>query len=78
MTRKQRRVEVWRRWARGDRRRFKARKMSSEACLEYIETGELVELTPASIRRRKRHFKGADRRRQDRSAKDRAKAAIFG
>ncbi|MEO0963804.1 MAG: translational GTPase TypA [Planctomycetota bacterium] len=55
-----------------------AREMSLEACLEYIEADELVELTPESIRLRKRYLKEADRRRKDRSAKDRAKAAIPG
>ncbi len=35
-----------------------------EAALEYIESDELVELTPQSIRLRKRFLKEADRRRQ--------------
>jgi GTP-binding protein len=34
-----------------------------EAALEYIESDELVELTPQSIRLRKRFLKEADRRR---------------
>ncbi|MEO0587458.1 MAG: translational GTPase TypA, partial [Planctomycetota bacterium] len=52
-----------------------AREMSLEACLEYIEGDELVELTPESIRLRKRKLKESDRKRADRSAKDKAKAA---
>jgi GTP-binding protein len=55
-----------------------AREMSLEACLEYIEADELVELTPQSIRLRKRQLKEAERRRSDRSAKDKAKAAAGG
>lgn len=46
-----------------------ARDMSLEACLEYIEDDELVELTPRSIRLRKRLLSEADRRREDRRAK---------
>ena len=46
-----------------------ARDMSLEACLEYIEQDELVELTPRSIRLRKRKLSEADRRREDRKAK---------
>jgi len=55
-----------------------AREMSLEACLEYIEADELVELTPQSIRLRKRRLKESDRKRSDRSAKDKAKAAAGG
>jgi GTP-binding protein len=40
-----------------------ARKLSLEAALEYIEHDELVELTPQSIRLRKRWLQEADRRR---------------
>jgi GTP-binding protein len=39
------------------------RNMSLETALEYIEEDELVEVTPASIRLRKRILKEADRRR---------------
>ncbi|HJQ78850.1 MAG TPA: translational GTPase TypA [Lacipirellulaceae bacterium] len=39
------------------------RDMSLETALEYIEEDELVEVTPASIRLRKRILKEADRRR---------------
>ena len=45
-----------------------AREMSLEACLEYIQDDELVELTPQSIRMRKRLLKEADRRRESRRA----------
>ncbi|MEE8304480.1 MAG: EF-Tu/IF-2/RF-3 family GTPase, partial [Candidatus Tectomicrobia bacterium] len=41
-----------------------ARKLSLEAALEYIEHDELVELTPQSIRLRKRWLREVDRRRQ--------------
>jgi GTP-binding protein len=43
-----------------------ARRMSLEEALEYIEADELVELTPASIRLRKRHLNESDRRRMGR------------
>ena len=46
-----------------------ARDMSLEACLEYIESDELVEITPSSIRMRKKLLAEADRRREDRKAK---------
>ncbi len=45
-----------------------ARKMSLEACLEYIEEDELVEVCPNSIRIRKRLLKEGDRRRDARNA----------
>jgi GTP-binding protein len=44
--------------------------MSLEATLEYIQDDELVEITPKSIRMRKRMLKEGDRRRQARKAKD--------
>ena len=44
--------------------------MSLEATLEYIQADELVEITPKSVRMRKRLLKEADRRRQARKAKD--------
>ena len=44
------------------------REMSLEACLEYIESDELVEVTPGSIRIRKILLKEADRRREARRA----------
>ncbi len=43
------------------------RKYSLEGALEYIETDELVELTPGSIRLRKRYLKDTDRKRHLRS-----------
>jgi len=43
-----------------------ARKLDLEAALEYIEDGELVELTPESLRLRKRLLKEGDRRRMSR------------
>jgi len=45
------------------------RQMSLEACLEYIQDDELVEMTPQSIRMRKRLLKEADRRRESRRAR---------
>ena len=42
------------------------RKFSLEVALEYIESDELVELTPQSIRLRKRLLKEADRKRAGR------------
>jgi GTP-binding protein len=42
--------------------------MSLEACLEYIQEDELVEITPASIRLRKRIRKENERKRAERSA----------
>jgi GTP-binding protein len=43
-----------------------SRKMSLEAALEYIENDELVELTPQSIRLRKRYLTENERRRYSR------------
>jgi GTP-binding protein len=40
-----------------------ARQFTLEGALEYVEADELVELTPQSIRLRKRYLKEADRRR---------------
>ena len=45
-----------------------AREMSMEACLEYISDDELVEITPQSIRMRKRMLNESDRRRITRNA----------
>jgi GTP-binding protein len=60
--------------------RIKApRDFSLEQCLEYIEEDELVEVTPNSIRMRKRMLSEAERRRSARSSRhseqDRAAAA---
>ena len=49
-----------------------ARDMSLEACLEYIEEDELVEVTPKSIRMRKIKLKEAERRKVNRDAKNAA------
>ena len=46
-----------------------ARTMSLEACLEYIEDDELVEVTPDAVRMRKRMLKESDRRRDSRKGK---------
>ena len=40
-----------------------ARVMSLEACLEYMQQDELVEMTPKAIRLRKRLLKEGQRRR---------------
>ncbi|MAM87195.1 translational GTPase TypA [Allohahella sp. A8] len=42
-------------------------RMSLEQALEFIEDDELVEITPASIRVRKRHLKESDRKRASRA-----------
>ncbi|WP_231943647.1 translational GTPase TypA [Aeoliella mucimassa] len=44
------------------------REMSLEACLEYIDDDELVEVTPKTIRLRKIMLKESDRRRASRQA----------
>ena len=46
------------------------RQMSLESSLEYIEDDELVELTPKSIRIRKKMLDESGRRRADRGSKD--------
>jgi GTP-binding protein len=38
--------------------------------MEFIDDDELIEVTPASIRLRKRSLKEADRRRSEREAVD--------
>ncbi len=45
------------------------RQMPLDACLEYIQEDELVEITPVAVRMRKRHLKESDRRRKSRRAK---------
>jgi GTP-binding protein len=45
-----------------------AREMSLEAALEYIQEDELVEVTPAAIRMRKRLLREAERRRESRKS----------
>ena len=55
--------------------RLKAsRELSLEQCLEYIEEDELVEVTPTSVRMRKRLLVESDRKRAARASKDREKA----
>lgn len=39
------------------------RKMTLEECLEYINADELVEVTPETIRMRKRYLDAGERRR---------------
>jgi len=53
-----------------------ARRMSLEVALEYIEDDELVEITPKSIRLRKRILDENARKRSDRQAKDKAAAGV--
>jgi len=48
------------------------RDLSLEAALEYIESDELVEITPESIRLRKRLLSEGDRKRADRRSKAQA------
>ncbi len=45
------------------------RELTLEAALEYIEDDELIEVTPQSIRLRKRFLSTTDRKRQSRDAK---------
>ena len=52
------------------------RVLTLESALEYIEEDELIEITPAAIRLRKRHLSTSDRKRMSRDArKDRAATA---
>nr|WP_300000692.1 hypothetical protein [uncultured Cedecea sp.] len=44
--------------------------MSLEQALEFIDDDELVEVTPTSIRIRKRHLTENDRKRASRGSKD--------
>jgi GTP-binding protein len=49
------------------------RQLTLESALEYIEEDELIEITPQSIRLRKRTLLASDRKRTNRDAKrDRA------
>ncbi len=45
------------------------RELTLEAALEYIDDDELIEVTPKSIRLRKRYLSTTDRKRQSRGAK---------
>ncbi len=50
------------------------RRLSLEQALEYIEEDELIEVTPASIRLRKKILQESMRRRAERQARDRAES----
>src|SRR5262249_60178928 len=51
------------------------RSMSLEESIEYVEDDELVEITPGPIRLRKRILDESMRKKAERSAKDRERAA---
>ena len=48
-----------------------ARPITLEYAMEYIEDDELVEITPASVRMRKKLLSEAERRKVERAARDR-------
>jgi GTP-binding protein len=48
--------------------------MSLEEAIEYVEEDELVEITPRSIRLRKRILSEAQRKRAERQSRDKEKA----
>ncbi len=50
------------------------RKMSLEEAIEYVEEDELVEITPTSVRLRKRILSEAERKRSERQTRDKEKA----
>jgi GTP-binding protein len=50
------------------------RLLSLEAALEYVEADELVEITPAAVRLRKRVLDPTARKREERARRDRARA----
>lgn len=53
------------------------RELTLEGALEYIEEDELIEVTPASIRLRKRLLKANDRKKVSREAKrERERASL--
>ncbi len=52
------------------------RTINLEVGLEYIDDGELVEITPKSIRLRKQLLNESDRKRLDRKARKNAKAGL--
>jgi len=52
------------------------RRITLEYALEYIEDDELVEITPKAIRMRKKMLKETDRKRYERSSKDKAEAGV--
>jgi len=49
------------------------RRLTLEAALEYVEEDELVEITPTSVRLRKRLLDEGERKRAERQARDRAR-----
>jgi len=49
--------------------------MSLEQCLEYIEDDELVEVTPSTIRLRKKILDANERKKSEKSQADKGKAA---
>ncbi|GJQ30644.1 MAG: translational GTPase TypA [Phycisphaerae bacterium] len=51
------------------------RPITLEYALEYIEDDELVEITPKSVRMRKKLLSESDRKKADRAARDKAEAA---
>jgi GTP-binding protein len=53
------------------------RPLTLESALEYIEDDEFVEITPQSIRIRKRILREAERRRAERQQRDREAAAAL-
>jgi GTP-binding protein len=52
------------------------RELNLEIALEYIESDELVEVTPSKIRLRKKVLTEEQRKRTERSSKDRSKAKV--
>ena len=54
------------------------RKMSLEEAIEYVEDDELVEITPTSVRLRKKILDEGMRKRADRAQKDRERAGAAG
>jgi GTP-binding protein len=51
------------------------RRLTLELALEYIEDGELVEITPGGVRIRKQILSESERKRAERQARDREQAA---
>jgi GTP-binding protein len=52
------------------------RKMTLEACLEYIEDDELVEIAPTTVRMRKRILDESMRKRAERQSRDKEEAGV--
>jgi GTP-binding protein len=52
------------------------RKMTLEACLEYIEDDELVEIAPTTVRMRKRLLDESMRKRAERQSRDKEEAGV--